>query len=417
MSTDGLSLCKIKEMGLGVGLGRGKEKRKLGANLESGLSGEAKLVPDMSKRLCTNGATKACCAYTKQGRKGINQDCMLVWEDFAAQENTIFCGVFDGHGPIGHHVSRNARDGLPSLLAEDSLCKHSPSEGSSEEIDPNDNHAEEESVSRTQSLDHNSEAFEFIWKDKFLESYSKMDEKLKTHPKLNCICSGTTAVTLVVQDKDLVIANVGDSRAILASRRDASLVVDQLTVDFKPNLPGELERIRRCKGRVFALEDEPQVARVWLPNEDTPGLAMARALGDFCLKEYGLSAIPQVSHRRLTEQDAFIVLATDGVWDVMSNEEVAALVYKADPKEGAAKCVVDAAVKKWKRKHAHGRIDDCAVVCHFLKHTLTPSPTPFHSSFKPKPQSQGVDANTSRLISLDTISIKTLVDPHLDRGV
>jgi hypothetical protein len=75
----------------------------------------------------------------------------------------------------------------------------------------------------------------------------------------------------------------------------------------------EAERIRQCKGRVFALHDEPEVPRVWLPFDDAPGLAMARAFGDFCLKDYGVIAVPELSHRLLTDQDQFIVLATDGV--------------------------------------------------------------------------------------------------------
>jgi serine/threonine protein phosphatase PrpC len=76
---------------------------------------------------------------------------------------------------------------------------------------------------------------------------------------------------------------------------------------------GEAERILKCKGRVFALEDEPEVARVWLPYDDAPGLAMARAFGDFCLKDYGLIAVPDVMHRKVVPEDEFIVLATDGV--------------------------------------------------------------------------------------------------------
>jgi len=116
------------------------------------------------------------------------------------------------------------------------------------------------------------------------------------------------------------------------------LVAIQLTVDLKPDLPsmskfnfivvyslnnvsdcplqihiGEAERIKRCKGRVFALQDEPEVPRVWLPFDDAPGLAMARAFGDFCLKEYGVISVPEVAHRTLTERDQFIVLASDGV--------------------------------------------------------------------------------------------------------
>lgn len=55
------------------------------------------------------------------------------------------------------------------------------------------------------------------------------------------------------------------------------------------------------------------MVRVWLPNNDVPGLAMARALGDFCLKDYGLISVPDFSYRQITERDEFIVLATDGV--------------------------------------------------------------------------------------------------------
>jgi serine/threonine protein phosphatase PrpC len=61
------------------------------------------------------------------------------------------------------------------------------------------------------------------------------------------------------------------------------------------------------------VQDEPEVHRVWLPYDDAPGLAMARAFGDFCLKEYGVIAIPEVSYRLLTERDQFVVLASDGV--------------------------------------------------------------------------------------------------------
>jgi hypothetical protein len=50
-----------------------------------------------------------------------------------------------------------------------------------------------------------------------------------------------------------------------------------------------------------------------LPNNDSPGLAMARAFGDFCLKDFGLISVPDVYYRCLTERDEFIILASDGV--------------------------------------------------------------------------------------------------------
>ncbi|KAL2511496.1 putative protein phosphatase 2C 33 [Abeliophyllum distichum] len=90
---------------------------------------------------------------------------------------------------------------------------------------------------------------------------------------------------------------------------DVSMVLNMQ----KFNFDAEAEKIRKCKGRVFALRDEPKVATVWLPNNDSPDLAMARAFGDFCLKEFGLISVPEISYRHITDEDKFIVLATDGV--------------------------------------------------------------------------------------------------------
>ncbi|RRT40529.1 hypothetical protein BHE74_00045108 [Ensete ventricosum] len=129
---------------------------------------------------------------------------------------------------------------------------------------------------------------------------------------------------------------------------------------------GEAERIRRCRGRVFALRNEPGVARVWLPNIDSPGLAMARALGDFCLKNFGLISVPEISYRRITEKDEFIVLATDGVWDVLSNREVVKIVSTAPARSSAARILVESAVRAWRLRYPTSKIDDCAVVCLFL---------------------------------------------------
>jgi serine/threonine protein phosphatase PrpC len=70
-----------------------------------------------------------------------------------------------------------------------------------------------------------------------------------------------------------------------------------------------------------------------LPNNDSPGLAMARAFGDFCLKDYGLISVPEISYHRLTEKDEFIILATDGVSSVSSY-----ISFKMVPQSGDFAC-------------------------------------------------------------------------------
>ncbi|KAJ8621136.1 hypothetical protein MRB53_029665 [Persea americana] len=328
-------------------------------------------------RMFVNGASDVACLFTQQGRKGTNQDAMLVWENFGSRNDTIFCGVFDGHGPFGHMVAKKVRDTLPVKLFTH-LKANGSDHGSLHENNSflgSMNSEETGSISMDdewcESLDlkENEKLPEMYLtlKQALLKAFKLMDKELKMHPTIDCFCSGTTAVTLVKQGQDLVIGNVGDSRAVLGTRdKDNSMIAVQLTVDLKPNLPREAARIQQCKGRVFALQDEPEVARVWLPNNDSPGLAMARAFGDFCLKDFGLISVPDISYRRLTERDEFIVLATDGVWDVLSNKEVVDIVASAPSRATAARAVVDTAVRAWRLKFPTSKSDDCAVVCLFL---------------------------------------------------
>ncbi|XP_022982395.1 probable protein phosphatase 2C 72 [Cucurbita maxima] len=269
---------------------------------------------------------------SKQGNKGINQDAAFVYQEYGEQGRALF-GVFDGHGTNGHTVSNMAKNRLPPLLLS--------------------------AMSKAET--------NFVgWKEAMVTAFKVMDKEIKLQETLDCSFSGTTAVIILKQGEDLVIANLGDSRAVMGRVTDDDIEAVQLTTDLKPGLPDEAERIRNCNGRVLALQEEPHIQRVWLPNEDAPGLAMSRAFGDFALKEHGIIALPDVSHRRLAPDDHFIVLATDGIWDVLSNNEVASIVSKAESEEAAAKAVVEAATEAWKRYPA-SKLDDCTVVCHFLQ--------------------------------------------------
>ncbi|KAK7257456.1 hypothetical protein RIF29_31456 [Crotalaria pallida] len=322
-------------------------------------------LPSIPTRIYSNGKSRASCIFTQQGRKGINQDAMVVWEDFMS-DDTIFCGVFDGHGPHGHLVARKVRDVLPLKLLSflhSSELKRNGNESSKAcfkgNIKPDSGDSDKDCTAE--------DKLDSTWREAFMKAYKAMDKELRSHPNVDCFCSGSTAVTLVKQGSNLFMGNIGDSRAIMGSKdSDDSMVAIQLTVDLKPDLPREAERIKRCKGRVFALQDEPEVHRVWLPFDDAPGLAMARAFGDFCLKEYGVISIPEFSHRLLTDKDQFIVLASDGVWDVLSNEEVVEIVSSAPTRSSAARILVDSAAREWKLKYPTSKMDDCAVVCLFL---------------------------------------------------
>ncbi|KAL8130672.1 hypothetical protein V2J09_019827 [Rumex salicifolius] len=366
LSTSSQSACSSHSNGDSVssscfGMGMGMCCRKRSKRTFSDHAASMQHLASIPNRIITNGKGKTSCIFTQQGRKGINQDAMIVWEDFMADDMT-FCGIFDGHGPHGHLVARKVRDALPLKLLSflNQIKEIGPGATCCDGSDKPDVEEAEKESSREEQINE-------LWKDAFLKTYKAMDKELKSHPNLDCFCSGSTGVTIVRQGLNLYMGNIGDSRAIMGSKdKDDSLTAIQLTVDLKPDLPREAERIKRCKGRVFALQDEPEVHRVWLPFDDAPGLAMARAFGDFCLKEYGVISVPEFAHRTLTEKDQFIVLASDGIWDVLSNEEVVEIVWRAPSRASASRILVESAAREWKLKYPTSKMDDCAVVCLFL---------------------------------------------------
>ncbi|OIW20746.1 hypothetical protein TanjilG_21811 [Lupinus angustifolius] len=378
---------------------RKNSKKKLGSHSSSTEYWKNEPLHRVPGRIFLNGSTQFASLFTQQGKKGTNQDAMLVWENFCSRQDTIFCGVFDGHGPYGHMVAKRVRDSLPLKLnahwehcvSGDEVLKEisvnaAGSMNSEEAAFVSADEESRTSIDAEETTKH-PEIFQTL-KQSFLKAFKVMDRELKTHPSIDCFCSGTTAVTLVKQGRHLIIGNVGDSRAVMGTRaKDDSIVAVQLTVDLKPNLPAEAERIRKCKGRVFALHDEPEVARVWLPNNDSPGLAMARAFGDFCLKDFGLISVPDVSYRQLTENDEFVVLATDGIWDVLSNKEVVDIVAAAPSRSSAARALVESAVRGWRYKYPTSKVDDCAVVCLFLDSDLHPISSASNAKSNEQPSS------------------------------
>ncbi|XP_062187521.1 probable protein phosphatase 2C 64 [Phragmites australis] len=315
----------------------GEDGRRRGRRWKAPREEQLGAVP--GRIFSNDGRSRTAAVFTQQGRKGINQDAMLVWDGFGGEEDGVLCGVFDGHGPHGHLVARRVRDTLPLRLM--SAVRASKA-----------------------GLDMPAAA----WRKAFARAYKAMDKDLRSHATLDCFCSGSTAVTVLKLGSDLYMANIGDSRAVLGSRDGAggAMVAVQLTVDLKPDVPSEAERIKKCRGRVFALQDEPEVPRVWLPFDDAPGLAMARAFGDFCLKDYGVISVPEFFHWSLTEKDQFVILASDGVWDVLSNQEAVDIVLSSPSRSKAAKSLVEAANREWKTKYPTSKIDDCAVVCLYL---------------------------------------------------
>ena len=107
--------------------------------------------------------------------------------------------------------------------------------------------------------------------------------------------------------------------------------------------------------------------RVWHKDENIPGLAMTRSFGDHCAAEVGCIADPEILELNLTEHDKFIVVASDGVWEFLSNDEVINIVkphYLVNSAEKAAEALIREALKKWKQEE--NVVDDITCIIIFL---------------------------------------------------
>ncbi|XP_021274358.1 probable protein phosphatase 2C 47 [Herrania umbratica] len=128
--------------------------------------------------------------------------------------------------------------------------------------------------------------------------------------------SGTTALTALILGKTMLIANAGDSRAVLGKRGRAI----ELSKDHKPNCTSERLRIEKLGGVIYD---------GYLNGQ----LSVARALGDWHIKgskgsKSPLSCEPELEEVFLTEEDEFLIMGCDGLWDVMSSQCAVTMVRK-----------------------------------------------------------------------------------------
>lgn len=145
--------------------------------------------------------------------------------------------------------------------------------------------------------------------------------------------SGATAVIAYIQDNIAYFANCGDARAVIG-RRDGTAI--RCSVDHKPEIPEERQRIEDLGGLVLLYRGTYRV---------NARLAVARAFGDKSLYPY-IIADPYLHTKVLDNDDLFLILACDGIWDEVKDEEAVNIVYESESPEEAAQKLVDVAYER-----------------------------------------------------------------------
>eukprot|EP00617_Octactis_speculum_P017839 CAMPEP_0185752492 /NCGR_PEP_ID=MMETSP1174-20130828/11285_1 /TAXON_ID=35687 /ORGANISM="Dictyocha speculum, Strain CCMP1381" /LENGTH=442 /DNA_ID=CAMNT_0028429967 /DNA_START=260 /DNA_END=1588 /DNA_ORIENTATION=- len=252
--------------------------------------------------LTTRGETSALAgAYSIQGRKPghpnwSNQDNFLLMEKVQGESHRHTWIVFDGHGDRGHLVSKFGREKMGKTWIDN--------------------------------------------KFRLRETFLSMQQQLNKS-SVDVRSSGSTCVMVVLDNDCLKVANCGDSRAVLGKVVNSSsqLATIVLTDDHKPDRPDERMRVEKAGGQVGCRQmlmnrgSSVRVplgpARVWYTNRgETTGLAMSRSLGDAIVHTFGVSEEPEVTQRTLDKTERFIIVATDGIWDVLHSSHVVQIVDK-----------------------------------------------------------------------------------------
>jgi protein phosphatase 2C len=226
----------------------------------------------------------------------------------SSQSPLHFFGVYDGHG--GSQVANYCADRLHHTLAEETLSSFANEGGA----------------------DNGARDWEYRWKKAMTSCFLRMDAEVGGVSGRDCDCGqaegcskcsidpiapetvGTTAIVAVVGSCQIIVGNCGDSRAVL-SRGGVAV---PLSVDHKPEREDEMARVDAAGGRVI----------YWNGYRVFGVLAMSRAIGDRYLKPYVI-AEPEVQCIKRSEDDECLILASDGLWDVMSNEVVCDIARRA----------------------------------------------------------------------------------------
>jgi len=263
--------------------------------------------------------------------------------DLNISEGSHVFGVFDGHGgrEVAQWVKKHFTKELVNLksfksgnikqaLAENFLRMDQimvePSNKQELKQEAKKSKEEDDRISRMQESNEKSKQIDLF--------KQMMDPKSQDDCDISLYTGCTACVVAVDETNSMIIcANAGDSRAILCRKG----IAYPMSIDHKPDLDSEKNRIYKADG--------------WVSEGRVKGnLNLSRSLGDLEYKqnkklpqeEQMITANPEIIIEKLSSDCDFMVIACDGVWDCMSNQEVGDLVYKrlkANPKIKLSKII------------------------------------------------------------------------------
>jgi serine/threonine protein phosphatase PrpC len=234
-------------------------------------------------------------------------------------EDISFAGVFDG--TVGHDASEFIMQNICQHLCETDEVKEMITLHNSNEAVTN-----EVAASKIRAA----------MRSAFVNSDAAL---IRMCAEKNLHYASSTGVSALLWRNLLTVAHIGDSKACIAKLKDNEVQPEWLTVDHKPNMPHELHRIEQSGGSLAWLHgNKPYIRggdflRRQANGEHPKQLNYSRAFGGKDLKMFGLSSEPDINHFEITPEDKLVLIASDGLWDVL-NPKVACDIAIQAKREG-----------------------------------------------------------------------------------
>mmetsp|Transcript_6848 Transcript_6848/g.15883 ORF Transcript_6848/g.15883 Transcript_6848/m.15883 type:complete len:431 (-) Transcript_6848:68-1360(-) len=226
----------------------------------------------------------------------------------------------------------------------------------------------------------------------FMAAFERLQEDLVSASResgINLQLSGSTAACILRQIHSPVVwvACTGDSRVIHVSRDGK---VSFASMDHKPSNPSERQRVimSGCEITTSDAANGEVLEKICVLGQrgKLPELGFTRSLGDLMYKKYGVTARPEVYklEQELGDGAGHFLLASDGVWEFMSNEDVAAIIHRnlanGVPKESIVRELLQVAQDNWK-EHEFDYCDDISLILVPAQQVTAAPPAPDDSCF------------------------------------
>ena len=287
------------------------------------------------------------CRGMDEGKPKPNQDYACFCLPFGGMPGTGLLLVCDGHGHEGDDASQEV---LNSLLYE--------LEENSDDL-------------MTQPGQTIADAFEAV--NIHLRALGEADP-----PEINTLQSGACAVLAYIKGSTIWVAGVGDCQAYLGAQHENKIISHPLSVQHSVDSPGEKARLESLGAYIRPAMVDPdgeiisaKVYRDPTHPEYGPGLAISRSFGDLDASDLGIIATPEITCHRVSEEDKYLILATDGVWEFLGPNEVLGVVdncfQKGMTAEDASKFVIALSANQWKKHDGDAYRDDITVVVVYLQ--------------------------------------------------